>query len=132
MAKIRAYGMRLILLLLGFIGSLAIIGVFSARAIGYAPHPTVDDPIRPWMSLPYIAHSYKVPAYVLYDAIGLAHTPHDRRPIMRIAREIDMPVAVLIGKLQEAIIHSRPPYPTPQPATPILPAASETPTPRSP
>jgi hypothetical protein len=93
------------------------------RAARYTPHHMADEPIHPWMSIPYVAHSYQVPSYVLYEALGLPRVAHDRRPLVIIARELHLPVGVVISKLHDAILHSRPPYPTP------LPFPSPTPTP---
>jgi len=77
-----------------------------------------DEPIRAWMSVPYVAHSYRVPPHVLYKAIGLPQDKRDKRPLREIAREQNRPVEILITELQDAITHSRPPYPTPSPPTP--------------
>jgi hypothetical protein len=80
------------------------------RAIYWHYHQ--DEPIRPWMSLGYIAHSYSVPPWVLHQALGLPLKP-DRRPIREIAREQNRSVDEVIAILQDAIVHSRPPYPHP-------------------
>ena len=55
------------------------------RAIYWRVHR--DEVIRPWMTLPYVAHSYRLPPRVLYDALNIQHPPHDRRPIRKIAKE---------------------------------------------
>jgi hypothetical protein len=83
------------------------------RAIYWHNHR--DEPIRAWMSVPYVAHSYSVPLHVLNRAIGLPELKRDRRPLREIAREQDRPVETLIHELEEAIIHARPPYPPPPP-----------------
>ena len=83
------------------------------RAIYWSNHR--DQPIRAWMSVPYVSHSYRLPPPVLYRAIGLPETKHDKRPLREIAREQGRPVENLILELQDAIIHSRPPYPPPPP-----------------
>ncbi len=106
------------LFILGFIVSLGIVVIFATRAFHRAPRRHVDEPIAPWMSIPYIARSYRVPAYVLYQALGLPASPPDHRPLMMIARHQKRTVASLITALQEAIRHSRPPNPTPLPFPP--------------
>jgi len=105
------------LVALAFLLALAITGLFGVRAVRRAVywHFHKDEPIRPWMSVPYIAHSYRVPPHVLYKAIGLTPIPHDRRPLRLIAREQSRPVEQLIDELQAAIVHARPPYPPPPP-----------------
>jgi hypothetical protein len=74
-----------------------------------------DEPIRSWMTIPYVSHSYHIPAYVLYQALGLPLIPRDRRPLAVIARQQNRTVVNIIATLQEAIQHSRSPYPTPLP-----------------
>jgi hypothetical protein len=81
-------------------------------------HYHQDEPIRPWMNIGYIAHSYRVPPHVLYQALGLPHKPPDKRPIRDIARAQNRSVAEVIGTLQNAIVHARPPYPPPPPPAP--------------
>jgi hypothetical protein len=85
------------------------------RAIYWHYHQ--DEPIRPWMNLGYIAHSYSVPPWVLHQALGLPPQP-DRRPIREIARAQNRSVEEVIAILQDAIVHSRPPYPPPGPPPP--------------
>lgn len=129
MATVRNYSLKIILLSLGLVASLVLIVVFSMRAVRFAPHRMVDEPIRPWMTLSYVAHSYRVPSYVLFEALDIPYVSHDRRPLLRIARELNIPVDQVISRLQQAIIHSRPPYPTPLPfpsATPTFQAEPTT------
>ena len=65
---------------------------------------TESEPIRAWMSVPFIAHAHHLPASVLFQAIGVQpREPRDRRSIRRIAREANRPVPELIGQLQRAI-----------------------------
>ena len=101
------------LFLLALVGT----GLFATRTIRRAIywHTHRDEPIRPWMSVPYVSHSYRVPPYVLYQAIGLQPQPRDRRPLREIAREQNRPVEDLVKQLEDAIVHSRPPYPPPPP-----------------
>lgn len=62
-----------------------------------------NRPLRPWMSIPYIARSHHVPARVLYQAVGLPEDRRDHRPIGRIARQQRRPVDELIASLETAI-----------------------------
>ena len=77
-----------------------------------------DEPIRGWMSVGYVAHSYRVPSYVLYLALGLPHTPPDKRPLRKIAEMQHRSMDDIRAVLQNAIVHARPPYPPPPPAPP--------------
>ena len=108
------------LMIAGLALSLVFIGVFLVRAGRHAPRRNMNDPIRPWMNLPYIAHSYHVAAHILYQALGLPSFPRDRRPILDIARDQNRPVQSLIILLEEAILQARAtniaaPTPTPGP-----------------
>ena len=124
MEKLRSFGWQQWLLIAGLVLSLGVTGVFAARAMRYVPRRQVDEPIRPWMTVPYIARSYRVPAVVLYQALGLTPAPRDRRPLIAIARTQNRPVNTLIADLQSDIVRYRAANPTPRP-TP-----HPTPTPR--
>lgn len=69
------------------------------------------EAVRPWMSIPYIAHSHHVPAPLLYQAIGLPFDRHDHRPLWRIAREEGRPVDTLITSVEAVIAHGHAPPP---------------------
>jgi hypothetical protein len=105
------------LLLLGFVLSIAVAGVFLARALHVARTMHADEPIRPWMTIPYVARSYRVPAATLYQALGTEPRTHDRRPLSAIARAQHRPVEEVIAELQAAIKRERAAAPTapPQP-----------------
>ena len=62
--------------------------VFIVRAVRPAIywHYHQDEPIRGWMNVGYVAHSYHVPPHVLYRALGLPHKPPDKRPLREIAK----------------------------------------------
>jgi hypothetical protein len=110
------------LVVLAFVLVVSFTGLFAVRTVRRAIywHYHQDEPIRPWMSLGYIAHSYSVPPWVLHQALGLPTPPGkpDRRPIREIAREQNRSVAEVIAILQDAIVHARPPYPPPGPPPP--------------
>ena len=86
------------------------------RAIYWRLHR--DEVIRPWMSVPYIAHSYRVPPHVLYEALRIPPVPHDRRPIREIASEQNRSVDELIPVLQSAIARERAVHPPGGPPPP--------------
>jgi len=75
-----------------------------------------NEPIRAWMSIPFIAHAHHVQQSVLFTAIGVTpHTPRDHRPIRIIARETHRPVSDIETQLQRAIdANKRPPCGPPQ------------------
>ena len=105
-------------LITAFVLVVLITGLFSVRTVRRAVYWRFhrDEPIRPWMSLPYVAHSYRLPPQVLYEALGIPHPPHDRRPIKQIAEEKNLSVDQVIAILQNAIARERSsPLPTPSP-----------------
>jgi hypothetical protein len=94
------------MLVLGLAFLLAITGtfVFAYRAGRQARQiRSANEPIRAWMSIPFIAHTRHVPAPVLFQAIGLQPEPHDRRSIRHIAHDLKRPVPDLMAQLQRAV-----------------------------
>jgi hypothetical protein len=112
----RELGWRQWSVVFAFLLVLSFTGLFAVRTVRrtiYWRHHR-DEPIRPWMNIGYIAHSYRVPPWVLSSALGLPPKP-DRRPIRAIAREQNRSVDEVIAVLEDAIVHARPPYPPPGP-----------------
>jgi hypothetical protein len=66
-----------------------------------------NEPVRAWMSIPFIAHTHHVRPEILYQAIGLPPHERDRRPLRRIAQEEKRPVADLIRDVENAIANAR-------------------------
>jgi hypothetical protein len=91
--------------------------VFAVRTIRPAIywHYHQDEPIKEWMNVDYVAHSYKVPPHVLYIALGMPHKPPDKRPLRDIAASQNRTMDQVREILLDAIIHARPPYPPPPP-----------------
>jgi len=108
---------RLLILALAF--GVALIGtfIFGWRAGRHARHLRWEnEPIRPWMSVPFVAHTHHVPAAVLFHAIGLEPQPQDRRPLRTIAREQHRPVEDVVRDLERALAaagHTHPALETP-------------------
>jgi len=117
MNKPQGWNWRPWLFAAGLALSLAVAVFFAWRGLQNVPRRQVDEPIHPWMTVPYIAHAYRVPAATLYAALGLPARPPDRRPIMFIARAQGRPVADVIAALKAAIAQARQPGGTPAPAT---------------
>jgi hypothetical protein len=88
-------------------------GFFAVRTVRRAMYWRAhrDEAIRPWMSIPYVAHSSRVPPHVLYETLGIPPQPHDRRPLRQIASEQKRPVDEVISGLNDAIAreHARRP-----------------------
>ena len=62
-----------------------------------------DEPIRAWMSVPFVAHTRHVPEDVLFRAVGVTPNRHDHRPLRDIARDQHRPVRDLIADLDAAV-----------------------------
>ncbi len=92
---------------------LLVTGLFAIRTVRRAIYWRLhrDEVIRPWMSVPYVAHSYRVPPPVLYDALGIPHPPHDRRPIKEIAKQQNRSIEEVVATLQSAIARERAEHP---------------------
>ena len=103
-------------MILGLIVSLAVVVIFFIRSVHYAPHLRENEPIRPWMTLPYIAHAYHVPVSILCQSLRIPQLAHDKRPLMQIARQQHLPVNSLITSLQNAIDEYQHQFPTIQPS----------------
>jgi hypothetical protein len=88
-----------------FLLAIAATFMFAYRAGRRARHLRAEnEPIRAWMSVPFIAHTHHVPASVLFQAIGIQpRQPHDRRTVRHLAHDLNRPVPELIGQLQHAI-----------------------------
>ena len=62
-----------------------------------------DEPIEGWMTVRYVARSYRVDPKIVHDAAGLTETGPDRRPLVRIAREDGKPLDEITARILEAI-----------------------------
>ena len=110
-------------LTISFLLTLTLALVFIIRAgvffVYWQTH--ADEPIQGWMTIRYIAKSYRVDPKLVHDAIGLPETGPDRRPLIKIARGQGEPLDALTGKILEAIEADRAlhgPPAAPPPATP--------------
>jgi hypothetical protein len=78
--------------------------IFAFRAGRHARRLHFEnEPIRAWMSVPFIAHTHHVPSAVLFHAIGLEPQQYDRRPLRTIAREQHRPVEDVIRDVERAL-----------------------------
>lgn len=113
----RIHGWRQWLVLVAFGAALCVTGLFAARTIQNALYwrAHTDEPIRGWMTIGYVAHSYHVPPHVLYKALGLPHKPPDKRPLREIVGAQNRSMDDVRAVLMDAITHARPPYPPPPP-----------------
>jgi hypothetical protein len=61
-----------------------------------------EEPIQPWMSVPFIAHTRHTREEILFQAIHVPPNRRDHRPVRDIARAEKLPVDELIRDLQRA------------------------------
>ncbi|MGA2118926.1 MAG: hypothetical protein ABSH56_29770 [Bryobacteraceae bacterium] len=96
---------RTLIVGLAFVLAMAGTFVFAYRAGRHARYlHAANEPIRAWMSVPFIAHTHHVPAAVLFQAIGVApRQPHDRRSVRHLAHDLNRPVPEVIAQLQRAL-----------------------------
>jgi uncharacterized membrane protein len=66
-----------------------------------------NEPIRAWMSVPFIAHTHHVDPEILFQAAGVPSQPHDRRSLRKIAREEKRPVDDVVRAVENAIAGAR-------------------------
>ena len=92
---------------------------FAVRAFhhGRRLHQRTDEPIQPWMNVPYISRAYDVPPHIVAGAIGLTLEQRDRRPLQEIAKEQSRSADTLIAEIMAAIERERAAHPPP-PAPP--------------
>lgn len=97
-----------LLLLGGLVLALGITLFFGLRAYHRFSQPPSNDPIREWMSIPYIVHAYRVPPPVILNALGLpVDTPPSKRPLSHIAKELNLTTDEVLKRVEEAIAQDR-------------------------
>jgi hypothetical protein len=105
---VEAPALRRILLILAFVVAIAGTFVFGYRAGRHARFiGRQREPVRAWMSVPFIAHTHHVDPAILFEAAGIPARPHDRRSLRRIAREEKRPVDDVIRAVESAIAAAR-------------------------
>ena len=96
-------------LMLAFAAALAFAVFFTVRtALFYAYwHEHRDQPIEPWMTVGYVAHSRRDDKDEILEAIGTEPDERDRRPLGRMADERGIPFDTLAGDVMRAIADAR-------------------------
>ncbi|MDT7605430.1 MAG: hypothetical protein QOF61_3427 [Acidobacteriota bacterium] len=115
---LRGFGWRQWLVVATFALVLGVTGWHVARtvrgAIYWRHHQ--EEPIRGWMTVGYVAHSYHVPPHVLYEALNLPREPRERRrPLREIAKSQGRTMDEIRAVLQDAITRARESSPPPPP-----------------
>ena len=99
-----------------FLLAVLVAGLFAVRTVRYSIYWRLhhNEPIQAWMTVNYVAHSYVLPADVLWQALGEQPRPGlrpDRRTLADIAREQGRSFADVKTTLDRAIEQARPPTP---------------------
>src|SRR5262249_47990970 len=112
------------LLAVAFLLSAALTVLFAFRAVHHRPHRRVDEPIRPWMTIDDLAHSYHAPRRVISEALAVQHHQPDKLRVARVDREQNRRVASVINDLMGAINQARPNAPVSPPGSTRSPGSS--------
>lgn len=112
------------------IAALVLVGLLTvAFAVRGAQHARRlrargDEPIQPWMNVPFIARAYRVRPDIIQQALGLPSGRPDRRPLRQIAQEQGRSIDTLIADITTAIRRARsprsPPNGTPPASSPPI------------
>ncbi|HKV41745.1 MAG TPA: hypothetical protein VJX67_21255 [Blastocatellia bacterium] len=97
------------LVLAGFLLAVTFTGwrVFHTVRSAASWHRRAAEPIRGWMTVDHVAHTYHVPPLILYRALGLPHNRKDKRPLRKIAKAQNRSVDQLRAILEQAITQAR-------------------------
>lgn len=130
---------RAVIIALNILGCLLIL-VFGLRALhafrkfSGSPHPPPSSPgevetdverIRDWMTVPFIAHMYGVPAEILFEALGIPEEGNRKKNLGTLNREYFPQSDGRVEKIvKDAILAHQSP---PTPEAPTLPDAKPTP-----
>ena len=96
-----------------FVVALIAAGMFAMRTVRYTLYWSQhrNEPIERWMTVHYVAHSYDVPADVLFEALGLpapsSPLRRDRRPLSAIAAAQGQSFDQVRTTLEQAIARER-------------------------
>ncbi|HEX2995409.1 MAG TPA: hypothetical protein VHP14_11320 [Anaerolineales bacterium] len=131
--KQRAFVISLILIGLAIVG---FFGLRTARAFrefrGHRPGPpppfaqqqveTDVSLIRDWMTIPFVAKMYRVPAHILFKAVDIPEHGNKEKNLKQLNDEY-YPEAegVVLEKIKAAILENQPPSTPTLPATPVTP-----------
>jgi hypothetical protein len=109
-------------LLLALVIALAVAVFFGVRLTRRFSTRPEREPVRPWMSVPYVARSYGIPAPELYVALGVPvperGSAPDRKPIGEFARDLGISPDAAVKLIEDRLAKEpltkgpRPPPPT--------------------
>ncbi|MRX31752.1 hypothetical protein IG197_27000 [Aminobacter sp. SR38] len=98
-----------LILLAAFVTALVASGFFAIRltvhAVYWSSHR--DEPIEPWMTVGYVAHSYNLEPKALFSALDLPTGVSDRRTLGDIASAKGVSFEALKSTIEASIGRSR-------------------------
>ncbi len=62
-----------------------------------------NQPLQPWMTLPYVAHSWQVPPEALLPALGLTRLPPRRTSLAELAAQMGISQQTLLDRISAAL-----------------------------
>lgn len=88
--------------------SSALLGIRTYRSFlllrsAYAAGSPMTSSVRPWMTLDYVAATYRVPAAALLERLGLAPTTDRRTSLRSLAQAAGLPLLEYVQGVQRAI-----------------------------
>ncbi len=88
--------------------SSALLGIRTYRSFlllrsAYAAGSPMTSSVRPWMTLDYVAATYRVPAAALLERLGLAPTTDRRTSLRSLAQAAGLPLLEYVQSVQRAI-----------------------------
>ena len=83
-----------------------------------APIETDVELIRDWMTVPYIAMTYRVHPKVLFDALGINPRDNDEKSLVQLNEEFFPNQPGIVIELIKAAVQANQPPPTPPTAIP--------------
>ena len=83
-----------------------------------APIETDVELIRDWMTVPYIAMTYRVHPKVLFDALGINPRDNDEKSLVQLNEEFFPNQPGIVIELIKAAVQANQPPPVPPTATP--------------
>ena len=96
-------------LVIAFVVALLFSVFFAARTVLFLAYWTDhrDQPLEPWMTVGYVAHSWHVDRDIILDAVGMAGEEPARRPLGRIALDRGVTFDALASDVMDAIGRER-------------------------
>jgi len=98
------------------------------EAFNDQPMETDADLIRDWMTVPYIAITYRVHPKILFDALGINPKGNDEKSLAQLNEEFFPDAPGIVLELVKAAVRANQPIPTGViPDTPVPPVPPDTP-----